>query len=62
MYMYFFLSTRPVPVYLNTLDHLSLVTRKPVFGIFDQAWLKPTCSATQTRESHKSAEKKLEIL
>ena len=28
--------------------HLSLVTRKPVFGVCDQLRLKPACSATET--------------
>ena len=27
--------------------HLSLVTRKSVFGIFDQERLKPACAATE---------------
>ena len=27
---------------------MSLVTRKPVFGVFDQVRLKPACSATVT--------------
>ena len=26
---------------------MSLVTRKPVFGVFDQVRLKPVCSATE---------------
>ena len=29
--------------------HMSLVARKPVFGICDQVRLKPSCSATQTK-------------
>ena len=28
---------------------MSLVTRKPVFGVFDQGRLKPVCSATEVR-------------
>ena len=28
--------------------HMSHVTRKPVFGIFDQVRIKPACSATET--------------
>ena len=28
-------------------DHMSLVMRKPVFGVFDQVRLKPVCSATE---------------
>ena len=28
--------------------HLSLITRKPVFGVFDQVRLNPACSATET--------------
>ena len=35
-------------------DHISLVTRKPVFGVFDQVRLKPACAATE-------ASKRLEI-
>ena len=27
--------------------HMSLVTRKPVFGVFNQVRLKPACSATE---------------
>ena len=34
----------------NFLFHLSLVTRKPVFGVFDQATLKPACSASETSQ------------
>ena len=30
---------------------MSLVTRKPVFGVCDQARLKPTCSVTETSQS-----------
>ena len=33
------------------LLELSLVTRKPVFGICDQVRLKPTCSATEPSKS-----------
>ena len=29
---------------------MSLVTRKPVFGIFDQVRLKPACSADETSQ------------
>ena len=29
--------------------YLSLVTRKPVFGVFDQVRLKPACAAKETR-------------
>ena len=29
-------------------DKLSHVTRKPVFGVWDQLGLKPTCSADET--------------
>ena len=32
----------------ETVAYLSLVTRKPVFGIFDQVRLKPGCLATET--------------
>ena len=31
-----------------TQDHLSLVTRKPVFGVCDQLRLEPACSADVT--------------
>ena len=31
-----------------TRYHMSLVTRKPVFGVCDQVRLKPACSATET--------------
>ena len=31
-----------------TKKYLSLVTRKPVFGVSDQVRLKPACSATET--------------
>ena len=27
--------------------HMSLITRKPVFGVYDQVRLKPTCAATE---------------
>ena len=30
---------------------MSLITRKPVFGIFDQIGLKPACLATETSYS-----------
>ena len=30
-----------------TSDQVSLVTRKPVFLVFDQVRLKPVCSATE---------------
>ena len=30
---------------------MSLVTRKPVFGVCDQVRLKPACSATETSKS-----------
>ena len=29
-------------------EHMSLVTRKPVLGYFDQVRLKPACSVTET--------------
>ena len=29
------------------LSHMSLITRKPVFEIFDQVRLKPACAATE---------------
>ena len=29
-------------------EYLNLVTRKPVFGVFDQVRLKPACSASET--------------
>ena len=29
--------------------HMSLVTRTPVFGVFDQGTLKPACAAMGTR-------------
>ena len=35
--------------------YLSLVTRKPVFGVFDQVRLKPACSAKETSQSHEIA-------
>ena len=28
--------------------NMSLITRKPVFGVSDQVRLKPACSATET--------------
>ena len=28
------------------VNDMSLVTRNPVFGVFDQVWLEPVCSAT----------------
>ena len=28
-------------------EHMSLVTRKPVFGVFDQVRLKPVCSTKE---------------
>ena len=31
----------------QTEEHMSLVMRKPVFGVFDQVRLKPTCAATE---------------
>ena len=37
------------------LADLSLVTRKPVFGVFDQVWLKPICSAKEASKSHEIA-------
>ena len=30
-------------------NHLSFVTRKPVFGVSDQDRLKPACAATEAR-------------
>ena len=33
---------------ITALKQVSLVTRKPVFGVFDQVRLKPACSATET--------------
>ena len=30
------------------LSHISLIKRKPVFGVCDQGELKPACSATET--------------
>ena len=45
-----------LPSHLRTTTHkLSLVTRKPVFGVFNQVRLKPVCLATGTSQ-------KLEIL
>ena len=35
--------------FLNCVAHLSLDTRKPVFGVFDQGRLKPTCSSSEAR-------------
>ena len=35
--------------------NMSLVSRKPVFGVFDQVRLKPVCSATEASESHEFA-------
>ena len=32
----------------SVCHHMSLVTRKPVFGVCDQVRLKPACSATET--------------
>ena len=44
-------------------NQLSLATRKPVFGVFDQVRLKSACSATETSQSHEIAHiKKLEML
>ena len=34
-------------------DHLSHITRKPVFGVCDQVRLKPACSAKETSQSLK---------
>ena len=34
-------------VLYTTNLHLSLITRKPVFGVFDQVRLKPACAATE---------------
>ena len=34
---------------ITVVYNLSLVTRKPVFGVCDQVSLKPSCSATETR-------------
>ena len=31
---------------------MSLFTRKPVFGVFDQVRLKPACSASEASWSH----------
>ena len=33
------------------LPELSLVTRKPVFGVYDQVRLKQACSTTETNKS-----------
>ena len=33
---------------LGMIHYKSHVTRKPVFGVCDQLWLKPACSATET--------------
>ena len=41
---------------------LSLVTRKPVFGVFDQVRLKPTCSIIEAGGGLKFRIKKLEVL
>ena len=30
-----------------TEGHMSLVVRKPVFGVSDQVWHKPGCTATE---------------
>ena len=35
--------------------YMSLVMRKPVFGVFDQVWLKPACSAKEARQRHEIA-------
>ena len=34
--------------YFEKKKNLSLVTRKPVFGLCDQVRLNPACSATET--------------
>ena len=45
---FYFLSNLPHrPLCCPEHIQMSLVTRKPVFGIFDQVWLKPVCSATE---------------
>ena len=38
----------PSVLVIFTKDHISLVTRKPIFGVSDQLRLKPACSATET--------------
>ena len=42
---------RPNCIYEPDL-YMSLVMRKPVFGVFDQVRLKPACSAVEACESH----------
>ena len=37
--------------YKSLQQYLGLVARKPVFGVRDQARLKPSCSATETSNS-----------
>ena len=40
----------PLPSYITDMeiDHVSLVTIKPVFGVCDQVILKVACSASET--------------
>ena len=37
--------------FTHNVAHMSLVTRKPVFGVSDNVRLKPACSATETSYS-----------
>ena len=37
------------PINVSIAFYLSLVTRKPVFGVCDQVRLKPACLADETR-------------
>ena len=39
----------PFYMFIILCLHLSLVMRKPVFGVFDQVRLKLACSATEAR-------------
>ena len=38
---------KPVLGYVASVAHLSLVLRKPAFGVSDQVWHKPGCTATE---------------
>ena len=40
---------------ISALFYLSHNTRKPVFGVFDQVWFKPVCSAKEASYSHEIA-------
>ena len=45
-----------------TMDYLSIVTRKPVFGVCNQVKLKPACAATEASRGLKFQMWKLEVL